>query len=151
MHFPISTLLAARTTSLSQYWHKLTDPTFRGIYHANAFDLAMMVPYFLVLFVLAIYGLHRYWLVYDYYKYAKNVPGPPPEVTSWPQVTVQLPIFNERYVIERLVDARELGDRDPHQGQRSTGGSTAVVRGFVWWASWSSSHAANGSTGRIGP
>jgi cellulose synthase/poly-beta-1,6-N-acetylglucosamine synthase-like glycosyltransferase len=114
MHFPISTLLAARTTSLSQYWHKLTDPTFRGIYHANAFDLAMMVPYFLVLFVLAIYGLHRYWLVYDYYKYAKNVPGPPPEVTSWPQVTVQLPIFNERYVIERLVDAVSRFDY-PHE------------------------------------
>ena len=36
----------------------------------------MMIPYFIVLFVLAIYGLHRYWLVYDYYAYAKNVPGP---------------------------------------------------------------------------
>jgi cellulose synthase/poly-beta-1,6-N-acetylglucosamine synthase-like glycosyltransferase len=110
----MSTFLAARLSSPSQYWHKLTDPTFRGIYHANAFDLAMMVPYFLVLFVLAIYGLHRYWLVYDYYKYAKNVPGPPPEVTSWPRVTVQLPIFNERYVIERLVDAVARFDY-PHE------------------------------------
>ena len=64
-----------------------------------------MIPYFIVLFVLAIYGLHRYWLVYDYYAYAKNVPGPPPEVKAWPRVTVQLPIFNERYVIERLVEA----------------------------------------------
>jgi cellulose synthase/poly-beta-1,6-N-acetylglucosamine synthase-like glycosyltransferase len=98
-------LLAARVTSLSQYWHKLTDPTFRGIYHANAFDLAMMIPYFLVLFVLALYGLHRYWLVYDYYKYASNVPGPPPAANRWPRVTIQLPIFNERYVIERLVEA----------------------------------------------
>src|SRR5271155_2506739 len=105
MHFPMSTLLAARLSSPSQYWHKLTDPTFRGIYHANAFDMAMMIPYFLVLFILAIYGLHRYWLVYDYYMYAKNVPGPPPEATHWPRVTVQLPIFNERYVIERLVEA----------------------------------------------
>ncbi len=98
-------LLAAQTGSLSQYWHKITDPTFKGIYRVNAFDLAMMIPYFLVLFVLAIYGLHRYWLVYDYYKYSKNVPGPPPEITRWPRVTVQLPIFNERYVIERLVEA----------------------------------------------
>jgi cellulose synthase/poly-beta-1,6-N-acetylglucosamine synthase-like glycosyltransferase len=114
MQFPMSTLLAARTTSLGQYWHKLTDPTFKGIYHANAFDLAMMVPYFLVLFVLAIYGLHRYWLVYDYYKYAKNVPGPPPEVKRWPRVTVQLPIFNERYVIERLVEAISRFDY-PHE------------------------------------
>ena len=107
MHTPllISALLAAHTSTLSKYWHKITDPTFRGIYHANGFDLAMMIPYFLVLFVLATYGLHRYWLVYDYYKYARNIPGPPPEVTRWPRVTVQLPIFNERYVIERLVEA----------------------------------------------
>ena len=81
------------------------DPTFKGIYHVNGFDLAMMIPYFLVLFVLATYGLHRYWLVYDYYKYAQNTPGPPPSPTRWPRVTVQLPIFNERYVIERLVEA----------------------------------------------
>jgi cellulose synthase/poly-beta-1,6-N-acetylglucosamine synthase-like glycosyltransferase len=101
----VSVWLVAHTSSLGQYWHKITDPTFRGIYHANAFDLAMMIPYFLVLFVLATYGLHRYWLVYDYYRYAKNIPGPPPEPTHWPRVTVQLPIFNERYVIERLVEA----------------------------------------------
>jgi cellulose synthase/poly-beta-1,6-N-acetylglucosamine synthase-like glycosyltransferase len=100
-----SALLAAHTASIGQYWRKIIDPTFRGIYHVNAFDLAMMVPYFLVLFVLATYGLHRYWLVYDYYKYRRNIPGPPPQATRWPRVTVQLPIFNERYVIERLVEA----------------------------------------------
>jgi cellulose synthase/poly-beta-1,6-N-acetylglucosamine synthase-like glycosyltransferase len=98
-------LLAVHATGIAQYWHKLTDPTFKGIYHANLFDLAMMIPYFLVLFVLATYGLHRYWLVYDYYKYSRNIPGPAPQVTRWPRVTVQLPIFNERYVIERLVEA----------------------------------------------
>ena len=51
------------------------------------------------------YGMHRYWLVYNFYKYRENVPGPPPEVKAWPRVTMQLPIFNERYVIERLVEA----------------------------------------------
>ena len=94
-----------RTSALGQFWQKLTDRTFTGIYHANAFDLAMMIPYFVVLFVLAAYGLHRYWLVYDYFVYAKNVPPPPPPVANWPRVTVQLPIFNERYVIERLLEA----------------------------------------------
>jgi cellulose synthase/poly-beta-1,6-N-acetylglucosamine synthase-like glycosyltransferase len=92
-------------SSVARYWHKLTDRTFSGVYHANAFDLMMMIPYFVVLVILAVYGLHRYWLVYDYYKYRRNVPGPPPEVKHWPRVTVQLPIFNERYVIERLVEA----------------------------------------------
>ncbi|HEV2112974.1 MAG TPA: cellulose synthase family protein [Terriglobales bacterium] len=101
----ITSLFAAHTVSLGQYWHKVTDRTFSGIYHANSFDLAMMIPYFAVLFVLAVYGLHRYWLVYNYYMFAKNVPRAPAEVTRWPRVTVQLPIFNERYVIERLVEA----------------------------------------------
>ena len=98
---------------ISNYWHKATDRTFSGIYHVNAFDLMMMIPYFIVLIILAVYGLHRYWLVYDYYKYRKNVPGPPPEVTEWPRVTVQLPIFNERYVIERLVEAVSRFDYPP--------------------------------------
>ena len=90
---------------LSHYWHKITDRTFTGVYNANAFDLAMMIPYFIVLFVLAFYGLHRYSLIYDYYVYRKNIPAVPPRVENWPKVTIQLPIFNERYVIERLVDA----------------------------------------------
>lgn len=104
---PTFTIIAVfvAQTGLSQYWRRLTDRTFVGVYHANAFDIAMMIPYFLVLCILALYGLHRYWLVYDYYKYKKNVPGPPPEIRDWPRVTVQLPIFNERYVIERLVEA----------------------------------------------
>ena len=98
------TLLAAQS-GLGHYWHKITDRTFSGVYHANGFDLAMMIPYFIVLFILALYGLHRYWLVYDYYRYSKNVPPAPPPVTAWPRVTIQLPIYNERYVIERLVEA----------------------------------------------
>jgi cellulose synthase/poly-beta-1,6-N-acetylglucosamine synthase-like glycosyltransferase len=113
-HLLTSALLAAHTASIGQYWRKILDPTFRGIYHVNAFDLAMMIPYFLVLFVLATYGLHRYWLVYDYYKYRRNIPGPPPQATRWPRVTVQLPIFNERYVIERLVEAVSRFDY-PHE------------------------------------
>src|SRR5258708_10009310 len=98
---------------IPNYWHKATDRIFSGIYHVNAFDLMMMIPYFIVLVILAVYGLHRYWLVYDYYKYRKNVPGPPPEVSAWPRVSVQLPIFNERYVIERLVEAVSRFDYPP--------------------------------------
>src|SRR6201986_2148371 len=102
-HFLMLVLFAAHTASIGQYWHKLTDKTFTGIYHANFFDLAMMIPYFIVLFVLALYGMHRYWLGGAALPYSRNVPGPTPEVKSaWPRVTVQLPIFNEKYVIERL-------------------------------------------------
>jgi len=86
------------------YWHRLVDPTFRGLYQVNAFDLAIMLPYFFVMAILATYGIHRYVLVYNFFKHRKNVPGPPPEVETWPRVTVQLPIYNERYVIERLIE-----------------------------------------------
>ncbi len=89
---------------LSNYWRRLTDRTFSGVYQANAFDLAIMLPYFLVMAILATYGIHRYALVYNYFKNRKNVPGPLPEIHEWPRVTVQLPIYNERYVIERLVE-----------------------------------------------
>ena len=107
----IATCMAMRgVTSLApgpftQFWHRLNDARFTGLYHVNAFDLAIMLPYFLVLTILAMYGIHRYALVYHYFKNHKHVPGPPPEVTGWPRVTVQLPIYNERYVIERLVEA----------------------------------------------
>ena len=64
-----------------------------------------MLPYFFVMSILAMYGIHRYALVYNYFKHRKNVPGPPPEVERGRKVTVQLPIYNERYVIERLIEA----------------------------------------------
>jgi cellulose synthase/poly-beta-1,6-N-acetylglucosamine synthase-like glycosyltransferase len=101
-------LIAAAQGWFSNYWLGLTDPArnpFRGIYQLNSFDLAIMVPYFLILGVLAAYGFHRYWLVYCYSKYRANVPAKPAEPPYWPKVTIQLPIYNERYVIERLVDA----------------------------------------------
>ena len=88
---------------VSNYFRKLTDPTFRGLYQANTFDFSIMVPYFLVLVVLAAYGIHRYVLVYNYYRYRHRVPPVPPVPVEWPKVTIQLPNFNERYVIERLV------------------------------------------------
>jgi cellulose synthase/poly-beta-1,6-N-acetylglucosamine synthase-like glycosyltransferase len=96
--------LAARGP-LEQYWRKLTNPAFRGLYQTNSFDLAVMLPYFFVLVILAGYGIHRYALVYKFFKNRSRIAGPPPEVVEWPRVTVQLPIYNERYVIDRLVEA----------------------------------------------
>jgi len=82
------------------------DTTFRGIYHANGFDLALLIPYFTVLILLAGYGIHRYILVYLYYKHRKNrTTEPAAHFGELPPVTIQLPIFNEQYVVERLLDA----------------------------------------------
>jgi cellulose synthase/poly-beta-1,6-N-acetylglucosamine synthase-like glycosyltransferase len=98
-------LVAAQQGTLGDFWRRQTDTTFSRLYSLNAFDVAVMIPYFLVLGVLAMYGAHRYWLVYEYVKYRDNLPGPPPNAKRWPKVTIQLPIYNERYVIERLVEA----------------------------------------------
>jgi cellulose synthase/poly-beta-1,6-N-acetylglucosamine synthase-like glycosyltransferase len=82
------------------------DKTFQGLYHWNWFDAALLLPYFAVMIVLAIYGLHRYTLVYLYYKYKKNYnPNPPRHFAELPHVTIQLPMFNEQFVIDRLIEA----------------------------------------------
>ena len=68
-------------------------------------ETLILVSYFFVLSILAIYGWHRYYLVYLYMKHKGNAPAVLPELTELPRVTVQLPIFNEMYVADRLVDA----------------------------------------------
>ena len=83
-----------------------TDQTFKGLYHWNFFDAALLLPYFAVMILLALYGVHRYTLCYQYYKYRANYnPDPPKHFDELPNVTVQLPIYNEQFVIDRLVDA----------------------------------------------
>jgi len=56
--------------------------------------------------VLAIYGVHRYTMVYLYFKYKKNYqPNPLAYFEELPRITVQLPMYNEQFVIERLLEA----------------------------------------------
>jgi cellulose synthase/poly-beta-1,6-N-acetylglucosamine synthase-like glycosyltransferase len=71
----------------------------------------LTVVYVLVLLLIAIYGLHRYWLVYLYYRNRRHAVGDPPHrFDDLPRVTVQLPMFNEQYVAERIIDAACLLD-----------------------------------------
>jgi cellulose synthase/poly-beta-1,6-N-acetylglucosamine synthase-like glycosyltransferase len=74
----------------------------RKLYVLNTFDVLILIPYFTVLVVLAIFGLHRYHLVYLYFKHKKN-PAVPDRFEALPRVTVQLPIYNEMFVVERLL------------------------------------------------
>ncbi len=99
-------MFLATKSSVSIYLSRIFTPDpFRGIYHLNTFDLLLLVPYFVVLGILAIYGFHRYFLVYTYFKYRRNVPEPTPTpLDPLPRVTIQLPVFNERYVVERLIE-----------------------------------------------
>ena len=63
--------------------------------------------YLTVLGALAVYGFHRTILVYLYFRHKQHRPEPKAHyaVQDLPRVTVQLPMFNEMYVAERLVDA----------------------------------------------
>lgn len=66
------------------------------------------VIHFVALFSVCLYGLHRLWFIFCLYKQrrsktAKPAPFAAPE--EFPIVTVQLPLFNERFVAQRLLDA----------------------------------------------
>lgn len=67
--------------------------------------MIVFVFYFLALFCLALFGLHKYFLLYTYKKHKDRIFSSPEIPSDWPAVTVQLPVFNERYVIKRLIKA----------------------------------------------
>ena len=103
---PFSALVLALGPHSPSLFERVTDNRFLNIYQINAFDLALLIPYFIVLIILAAYGAHRYWLVYLYYKNKGNkTTEPAAHFEDLPRVTVQLPIFNEQYVVDRLLDA----------------------------------------------
>src|SRR5438094_10498685 len=103
---PIAGLFLAQRGVTQYIQQHFLDTTFKGLYHANGFDLALLIPYFIVLILLASYGLHRYVLVYLYYKNRNNrTLDSIDRFSELPRVTVQLPVFNEQFVVERLIDA----------------------------------------------
>jgi cellulose synthase/poly-beta-1,6-N-acetylglucosamine synthase-like glycosyltransferase len=106
---PLALVLILASKGLVPYIRQhFLDKTFKDLYQVNAFDLALLIPYFIVLIILAAYGAHRYWMVYLYYKHKKNKTTEPAahfQFDELPRVTVQLPIFNEQYVVDRLLDA----------------------------------------------
>jgi cellulose synthase/poly-beta-1,6-N-acetylglucosamine synthase-like glycosyltransferase len=113
------------------------DTTFKGLYQANGFDMALLVPYFVVLVLLASYGVHRYVLVYLYYKHKKNrTTEPADRFRELPRLTIQLPIFNEQFVVERLLGAICRLQYPPEKLDiqvldDSTDETQAVARGLV--------------------
>ena len=104
---PSSPLLAASflPASASKLVDSLLDDTFTNIYRLQPFDYAILVPYFAVLIVLSVYGLHRYHMIRGYWKYRNRMPTEAPHrFEQLPRVTIQLPIYNEQYVVERLIE-----------------------------------------------
>jgi cellulose synthase/poly-beta-1,6-N-acetylglucosamine synthase-like glycosyltransferase len=80
---------------------------------------AVTPVYLILLLALAVFGFHRSHLVYLYYKHRDRRPKAAGTFADLPAVTVQLPLFNEMYVAERLLDAVALirYPRDRYQVQ----------------------------------
>src|SRR6476646_9497856 len=79
--------------------HSMTsDPTI---------GVLVLAAYFFILIILGIYGWHRYYLVLQYMKHRDRVPRRPAPLPEHllPVVTIQLPVYNEMYVVDRLIDA----------------------------------------------
>src|SRR5215213_2033783 len=77
------------------------------LYSLDGFDWTILILYFSILTVLAIYGAYRMKQVIDFWRYHKITPKPKAfwSDAELPHITVQLPLFNELYVIERLLKA----------------------------------------------
>jgi cellulose synthase/poly-beta-1,6-N-acetylglucosamine synthase-like glycosyltransferase len=63
----------------------------------------LLGAYLFAWLALAVFGLHRLHLIRMFRRCAE--PTRPREPSRWPFVTIQLPVYNERYVVERLLDA----------------------------------------------
>src|SRR5678809_764410 len=93
-----------------QYFHDLGNKTWGNIsplYKLDTFDWIILIVYFPILGTLAIYGAYRIKQVIDFWRYRKFVPTPSGRFAEedLPRITVQLPLFNELYVVDRLLKA----------------------------------------------
>lgn len=71
----------------------------------SVLEYVVLGSYFAALVILSVYGAHRTYMSYLYHRHRGNLPMPAGPLERLPRVTVQLPIFNEMYVCERLIDA----------------------------------------------
>ncbi|MBM3277414.1 MAG: glycosyltransferase family 2 protein [Candidatus Handelsmanbacteria bacterium] len=61
--------------------------------------------YCVVVVVLSVYGFHRYLMLRLFYRHRRQAQAAAGRFAELPVVTVQLPLYNEFHVAERLIDA----------------------------------------------
>ncbi len=76
---------------------------FYTVMQGSVGSIIWTVCYLSVLLGLSAYGIHRYFIIYLFLKHRKHPVLPAGHFDQLPKVTVQLPIFNEVYVVERLL------------------------------------------------
>ncbi|PVY41268.1 cellulose synthase family protein [Pontibacter virosus] len=78
-------------------------------------QLLLVAVYGLCLAFIFCYSLVQLHLTYLYWTRRRTLPEVIPDDSyAWPAVTVQLPLYNERYVVERLIDAVAALDYPRH-------------------------------------
>lgn len=76
-----------------------------GLLDAAFHHILWSVCYLVVLLGLSAYGIHRYSIIYLFLKHRRDVVKPDVHFQDLPLVTVQLPVFNEFYVVRRLIES----------------------------------------------
>lgn len=72
----------------------------------NILLILCLLVYGLAMLFILLYSVAQAHLLYRFRRVRKQGKRPaPPAPDVWPQVTVQLPVYNEKYVVERLIDA----------------------------------------------
>ncbi len=70
-----------------------------------AIEYLIVGAYIAVLLLLMVYCIHRYHILYLYFRHKNAPPAEPLPPAHLPRVTIQLPVYNELYVVERLMRA----------------------------------------------
>jgi cellulose synthase/poly-beta-1,6-N-acetylglucosamine synthase-like glycosyltransferase len=68
-------------------------------------EIIVISLYLVVLGILGVYGFHRGMLLWLYWRHRQKQPKPASHFEEMPMVTIQLPMFNEMYVAERLLES----------------------------------------------
>ena len=104
-YFTLPLALLNNTSAVDRMKNAFFDDTFAGIHQLAWFDYSLLIPYFTVLIILSFYGLHRYEMIRGFYKNRHKItPNPAIKFDELPPVTIQLPMYNERFVVERLLE-----------------------------------------------
>jgi len=98
----------------------------------------LSILYLIAAVALALYGANALLLTALYLRRRSERLTCPPEPEEWPPVTVQLPLYNEIYVVRRLIDAVARLDYPRHRLQiqildDSTDATTRLARARVAW------------------
>ena len=107
-------LLMAPTMTQRLVRRIFAETPFADVHHLVWFDWAMLIPYFTVLIILSVYGLHRYETIRTYFKHRKKATREPSArlFEHLPPVTIQL-VARERSAgrgsIQSAIRRRGLG------------------------------------------